>query len=87
LTLTNDANYVFTTNETGGTGKPLSSANITNSPITTWLPKLDVEYGTLQSAIDERKKNLKSGLACMACVFIGHKPVEESLKFLLTEKA
>jgi hypothetical protein len=51
--LTDDNNYVYTTNETGGTGKPLGSSNITASPVTTWLPKLDVEYGTLQSAIDE----------------------------------
>jgi hypothetical protein len=51
--LTSDANYVFSTSETGGTGKPLSSTNITSSPITQWIPKLDVEFGTLASAIDE----------------------------------
>lgn len=51
--LTSDSNYVYTTNETGGTGKPLGSANITASPVTQWIPKLDVEFGTLASAIDE----------------------------------
>jgi hypothetical protein len=51
--LTQDDNYVFSTSETGGTGKPLSSTNITASPITQWIPKLDVEFGTLASAIDE----------------------------------
>ena len=51
--LTQDENYVFSTSEAGGTGKPLSASNITSSPITQWIPKLDVEYGTLASAIDE----------------------------------
>ena len=51
--LTQDENYVFSTSEAGGTGKPLSATNITSSPITQWIPKLDVEYGTLASAIDE----------------------------------
>ena len=43
----------FSTSEAGGTGKPLSATNITSSPITQWIPKLDVEFGTLASAIDE----------------------------------
>jgi hypothetical protein len=51
--LTQDDNYVFSTSEAGGTGKPLSATNITSSPITQWIPKLDVEFGTLASAIDE----------------------------------
>jgi hypothetical protein len=51
--LTQDENYVFSTSEAGGTGKPLSATNITSSPITQWIPKLDVEFNTLASAIDE----------------------------------
>jgi len=51
--LTDDDNYVFSTSEAGGTGKPLSASNITSSPITQWIPKLDVEFNTLSSAIDE----------------------------------
>jgi hypothetical protein len=49
--LTNNANYVYNTNEISGS--ILKSTNITSSPVTTWVPKLDVEFNTLQSAIDE----------------------------------
>jgi hypothetical protein len=49
--LTDNNNYVYNTNEISGA--VLGAANITSSPVTTWVPKLDVEFNTLQSAIDE----------------------------------
>ena len=50
-TLYFDENYIYTTDDLPYNF--LRIDNLESSPITQWIPKLDIEYGTVASAIDE----------------------------------
>jgi hypothetical protein len=49
--LTNSAHYIYAPTEAGISLS--KTTNITASPVTTWIPKIDAEFSTLSSVIDE----------------------------------